>query len=119
MKYTVFDRNIGLSMRIPDSVRIAGVEYTIRHVPNLRHDNNLAYGQIDFDASEIRLSTTDGTEHQKQCITLLHEILHGIVNNNGMEIDDEEAIVSMFAKGLYQVLQDNGHRLFNLIDTET
>lgn len=101
-------------MKIPDSVRIAGVEYSVSYVPNLRHENQLAYGQIDFDNSEIRLSSTDGVEHQRRCITLLHEILHGVVHANGMEVDSEEEIVSMFAKGLYQVLQDNGERLFDI-----
>ena len=49
-----------------------------------------------------------------RCITLLHEILHGIRNHAGLEIEDEEAIVDMFARGIYQVLQDNGERLFDL-----
>ena len=30
------------------------------------------------------------------------------------KIKDEEAIVEMFAKGIYQVLQDNGARFFDL-----
>ena len=31
-----------------------------------------------------------------------------------MEIENEESIVDMFAKGIYQVLQDNGSRFFDL-----
>lgn len=103
-------------MKIPDSVRIAGVEYKVLFVPNLNNGTNLAYGHIDFENSVIRLSSTIGTEHQHRCVTLLHEILHGIRENNGMEIENEEAIVDMFAKGIYQVLQDNGARLFDLKD---
>ena len=101
-------------MKIPDSIRIAGVEYAVRYVANLNNGVNLAYGHIDFENSVIRLSSTIGTDHQKRCQTLLHEILHGIRENNGMEIENEEAIVDMFAKGIYQVLQDNGARLFDL-----
>ena len=33
---------------------------------------------------------------------------------NGMEIENEEAVVDMFAKGIYQILQDNGARLFDI-----
>jgi hypothetical protein len=33
---------------------------------------------------------------------------------NGMTIENEEAVVDMFAKGIYQVLQDNGARLFDI-----
>ena len=101
-------------MKIPESIRIAGVEYKVLFVPNLNNGTNLAYGHIDFENSVIRLSSTIGTEHQHRCVTLLHEILHGIRENNGMEIENEEAIVDMFAKGIYQVLQDNGARLFDL-----
>lgn len=101
-------------MKIPDSIRIAGVEYAVRYVAELNNGQNLAYGHIDFENSIIRLSSTIGTEHQKRCKTLWHEILHGIVHNNGMEVKNEEAVVDMFAKGIYQVLQDNGARLFDL-----
>lgn len=105
-------------MKIPDSIRIAGVEYKVVFVGSLNNGVNLAYGQIDYENSVIRLSSTVGTEHQKRCKTLWHEILHGIVENSGMEIDNEEAVVDMFSKGIYQVLQDNGARLFDLSTDE-
>ena len=105
-------------MKIPNSIRIAGVEYDVRYVHNLNNGTNLAYGHIDYENSIISLSNTVGIGHQHSCITLLHEILHGIRENNGMEIENEEAIVDMFAKGIYQVLQDNGARLFDLQNTQ-
>lgn len=101
-------------MKIPESIRIGGVEYKIQYGPNLRLENLITYGSIDFDNSTINLSSTDGTEHQKRCLTLWHEILHGVVNHAGLEIENEEEVVEMFAKGIYQVLQDNGKRLFDL-----
>lgn len=101
-------------MKIPNSVRIGGVEYAIGYVENLRHGNELAYGHIDFDNCRIELSSTDGTAHEKRCQILWHEILHGISEHAGLEIENEEAVVNMFAKGIYQVLQDNGGRLFDL-----
>ena len=105
-------------MKIPDSIRIAGVEYEVQYVRYLNNGTNLAYGHIDYDNSVISLSDTVGTGHQKRCTILWHEILHGIRENNGMEIENEEAIVDMFAKGIYQVLQDNGARLFDLQNTQ-
>jgi hypothetical protein len=101
-------------MKIPDSIRIAVVEYEVVVVPHLMNGAKAAYGHIDFENSRISLSDTFGTEHQKRCLILWHEILHGIREANGMEIDNEEQIVDMFAKGIYQVLQDNGARLFDL-----
>ena len=101
-------------MKIPGSIRIAGVEYEVVLVPHLMNGATAAYGHIDFENSRISLSDTFGTEHQKRCLILWHEILHGIREANGMVIDNEEQIVEMFAKGIYQVLQDNGARLFDL-----
>lgn len=101
-------------MKIPESIRIGGVEYAIRYGENVRIGNDLLYGKINYDDLVITLSTTDGTAHEKQCLTLWHEILHGIVNHAGAKIENEEDIVEMFAKGVYMVLQDNGRRLFDL-----
>ena len=101
-------------MKIPESVRISGVEYKVVLVPNLMCGSTAAYGHIDYDRTVIELSDTFGTEHQKRCQILLHEILHGIREANGMEIANEEEVVDMFAKGIYQVLQDNGARFFDI-----
>ena len=103
-------------MKIPESVRISGVEYSVVLTPHLMHDNVAVYGHIDYDRSLIGLSDTFGTEHQKRCQILWHEILHGIREANGMEIEDEEEVVEMFAKGIYQVLQDNGARFFDILE---
>lgn len=104
----------GTGMKIPESLRIGGVEYAVRYEENLRLDNDLKKGVIDYLEHTITLSANDATEHQARCQTLLHEILHGIRDYFGMEIENEEDVVDMFAKGLYQVLQDNGARLFDL-----
>lgn len=101
-------------MKIPDSIRIGGVEYEILKQPQVRLDNRICYGAINYNASKITLSETDCEGHQIMCITLLHEVLHGIRYHAGLEIKNEETVVDMFAKGLYQVLQDNGKRLFDI-----
>lgn len=101
-------------MKIPKKIRIGGIEYEIKYEPNLRIGNNVCYGVISYDDSTISLSSTDGTGHQYRSITLLHEILHGIIHHACAEIADEEKVVEIVAKGLYQVLQDNGDRLFDL-----
>lgn len=105
-------------MKIPKSVRIAGVEYEVVIVPALMNDNVAAYGHIDYENSRIELSDSFGVEHQKRCRILWHEILHGIREASGLEIEDEERVVEMFARGIYQVLQDNGARLFDLKESE-
>ena len=103
-------------MKIPNSVRIGGVEYSVEYVENLNNGVNLAYGHIDYDNCVIELSATVGKKKKKRCHTLWHEILHGIREHAGLEIENEEAVVDMFAKGIYQVLQDNGRRFFDIAD---
>ena len=101
-------------MKIPESVRIGGVEYPVVYKENLNDGVNMAYGHIDYDNCCIELSANVGTAHEKRCQVLWHEILHGIREHAGLEIENEEDVVDMFAKGIYQVLQDNGGRLFDL-----
>lgn len=101
-------------MKIPKSVRIGGVEYTVVYTPKLNNGVQMAYGHIDYDNCIIELSDTVGTGHEKRCLILWHEILHGIREHAGLEIENEEAVVDVLARGIYQVLQDNGGRLFDL-----
>ena len=103
-------------MKIPKSVRIGGVEYeVIDNVSGLNDGQSVLAGEINYNDSVIRLNEVVAG-HQMKCITLWHEILHGIRNHAGIEIEDEETVVELFARGIYQVLQDNGARLFDLKD---
>ena len=103
-------------MKIPESVRIGGVEYRIlRAEPSLNDGIHMLCGQIDYQKSLIRLSD-EVKGREQECITLWHEILHGIRNHAGVQIEDEETAVEMFAKGIYQVLADNGGRLFDIAE---
>lgn len=102
-------------MKIPESIRIAGVEYAVLDDQACLNDGQyMLRGQIDYMESEIRISSIM-PDHQQKCITLWHEILHGIQFNNGLEIENEEGVIEMFSKGIYQVLQDNGRRFFDIV----
>lgn len=101
-------------MKIPEKIRIGGVDYAINYEDNVVLGDAVCYGAINYEENTISLSNTRGTGYQYRCITLWHEILHGIRNHAGLEIKNEEAVVDMFAKGIYQVLQDNGRALFDL-----
>ena len=99
-------------MKVPNKIRIAGVEYAVKYVDKLTHNYRETYGQIDFNSSEIRINSDPNFSEHTKNITLLHEIIHGIIQNNGIEIEDEEQIIEIISKGMYQVLQDNFDRLF-------
>lgn len=103
-------------MKLPNSIRIGGVEYPVVYVENLNNGTNMAYGHISFDDCQIELSDNIGIAHERRCQTLLHEILHGIIYHASANIENEEVVVECLAKGLYQVLQDNGRRLFDIVE---
>lgn len=104
-------------MKIPDKIRISGVEYDVELSPNLRDSSRLLCGRIDYDSCKIHLSTTDCQNHQYRCIVLWHEILHGIIEDRGLELEEEleEKVCEALSRGIYQLLQDNGGRLFDLL----
>ena len=103
-------------MKIPEKVRIGGREYAIKETENLNDGVNMAYGHIDYEQGVIRI--TKGLGHEKKCITLWHEMLHGISEQFGLKIENEEEVVTVFAKGIYQLMQDSGERLYDTVSEE-
>lgn len=114
-------------MKIPNKVRLNGVDFTVEWIENLHDAGVICDGLINYQHSMIALNTeTQG--YQKQCITFLHEICHGILDAYDCSPegrikskipDDEETLVELFARGFYQFLQDNGAALFDLKKEES
>lgn len=96
-------------MKIPESIRIAGAEYEVETVKDLNDGQRVLAGQIDYTACKIRLGET--LEGDARHLTLWHEIVHGIVNNAQLELEDEERVVEAMARGIFQILSDNAPRL--------
>ena len=103
-------------MKIPESIRIGGVDYAVKFDERVTDGISSCNGMIDYATSEIFIATDKGLGHQAQCQTFLHEILHGIAYHANLDIskDNKELIIDTIAKGLYQVLQDNGCKLFDI-----
>jgi hypothetical protein len=104
-------------MKLPKFVRIAGRVYDVVQKDTVIVGNRACYGAIrpDFSRIEINPVTED---HQGQCITLWHEILHGLLWTYGVtDLDDalEERIVGALSRGVYQVLQDNARKFFDIV----
>jgi len=102
-------------MKIPDTVRIGGVDYSVIETEHLNDGSNVCYGRIDYQKSIIELNP-DNQDHLKKCLTLWREIIHGIIEHANMNIRErnEEGTVDSIAKGIHQVLQDNVRNLFDL-----
>ena len=104
-------------MKIPESVRIGGIEHTVVRERRLNNGENLLCGQIRY--MDCRITIEAECSHEYACLTLWHEILHGIENQMQLDLGGNgEHIIEAFARGVYQVLQDNGGRLFDLTARE-
>ena len=100
-------------MKIPESIRIGGVEYGIGREFRLHDGQTLLAGQIRHMDCCILIAEDCSQEYA--CLTLWHEIMHGIETQMQLDLgNDRERIIEAFARGVYQVLQDNGKRFFDI-----
>ncbi len=93
-------------MKIPEKIRIGGVDYEIKYEEKLNNGASLAYGHIDYDRALIRIAK-DIQNQQGECQTLLHEMLHGIAKHFELPIESDEKTIDAIARGIYMVIKDN------------
>lgn len=94
-------------MNIPKQVKVGGLSYKIEETEEpILVNNQLCYGSADYGKEIIKLSSSLQSQRGKK-ITFLHELFHCIFNDRCIENEDEEYLVDVLAKGLYQVIIDN------------
>ena len=88
-------------------VKIGYQNYTIKNLDSIVSKCNEINGQFLASDRIIALSSTE--DNISHINTLIHEILHGIVYQWGIDLDgkDEEKICNTIANGLTTVLVDN------------
>ena len=96
-------------MNIPNKVKVGGAIYTVEQSDNiLAEDTQQCKGLVNHDMHIINICTSvqdvQGCEQ-----TFLHELVHAIVNDHGIEFNcsNDESITEELAKGLHQVIIDN------------
>ncbi len=101
-------------MKIPNSVRIGGMEYRVVRESRMNDGLHMLAGQIRHMECEIAIS--EECAHEYACLSLWHEIMHGIEEQAQLTLGEErERIIEAFARGVYQVLQDNGPKLYDIV----
>ena len=104
-------------MKIPESVRINGVEFAVVKEHRLNDGERMLAGQIRY--AQCQIAIMEEASYEYQCLSLWHEIFHGIEEQAQLNLgEDRERIIESFARGVYQVLQDNGKRLFDIREPE-
>lgn len=101
-------------MKLPKSVRINGVDYSIEVVSGLNDGSEVLCGSFDEDDQVIKINKVNQTE-TGQFRTLLHEIGHAILYEHDLKnlgYDDripksEETFCELFSRSVYQLIADN------------
>ena len=100
-------------MKIPEKIRIGGVEFAVVIERRMNDGQRMLAGQIRY--TECQIAIAEESSHEQRCLTMWHEIMHGIEEQMQIELGDQrERVIEAFARGVYQVLQDNEGRLFDL-----
>lgn len=93
-------------MDIKSNIKIGSMVYRIEitNEPILMNCQECK-GIIEYDDLVIRISDKIASQRQEE--TFIHEVLHGIIRERNLNLEDEEIIVEELSKGLYQVIRDN------------
>ena len=86
-----------------NKVKIGWKEYDVVSKPSALNSGEELMGQIDFDRQIITLRDSNTKEQNES--TLIHEILHGIGNMYGINLDEET--VTRLADAIYTIVKDN------------
>ena len=94
-------------MNILEKIRIGSVDYKVQLTKdNLVNQGRECYGFIDYNHHTIKIN--EGLhDRQGQEQTFLHEMLHGIIRERNLTVENEELVVEEIALGLHQVIRDN------------
>lgn len=95
-------------MNITEAVKIGGYNHKVeRPTEPFVCDGTICDGTYDFTKQVIKVAQAGSQAYQNT--VFLHEICHGVVENycRGNDNYNEEKFVEQFAKGLYQVINDN------------
>ena len=93
---------------IPNHIKIDAVMYNVIESPGPLLIKGLeCTGTIDYCNNLISILETLGESQKK--VTLMHEIMHGIVYERTLDLNksDEETVVNELGKGFINVIRDN------------
>ncbi len=98
-------------MKLPNSINILGITYTIQYVNNPTevdmNKRESLWGQIDYWTRKIRIYKND-RPLEDIWKTIFHEILHGIAEELHLnEIKENEKTIDLLATGITDVLFRN------------
>jgi hypothetical protein len=102
-------------MKLPLTINVKGRHYRVKRLPKATSQRGDFLGDCCFEQKLIRVATHNGPDEAAS--TLLHEVLHAMLHEYGVELDDdaEEELVLKLEDALFQVLRDNAGALEYII----
>ena len=95
-----------------DKIKVGGLIYDVLPVEWEKNaDGDLQFGMFNAHRTNILINELISEQAQKQ--TLIHEMMHAIFFEAGIEVENEEDLVNRIGAVLYQVLQDNDFSFLN------
>lgn len=95
-------------MKLPNTLKIGPITYEVREIGDLHSivegQRQWLHGAIVWKAAEIHIAHDQVDE--VKVTSLMHEALHGILNNAGQNDQPEEMILAL-GYGVVQLLRDN------------
>ena len=88
-----------------EKIKIVAIDFALHFIERLRNQGNAQSlsGNILYSYPEIIIDTEQ--DDQQKYHTLWHEIFHGIADQMGLEMDENE--INQLSTGYIQVLRDN------------
>lgn len=94
-------------MHIPKEIRIGSCNYNVEFTDStLVVDGKECSATINYNYHLISINNSIG-DNQKNEISFLHELFHGMVHERNIALDNEELVVEELARCMHQVIKDN------------
>lgn len=93
--------------RLPEIIKVGGIKYSITETDLSPYDADGSYRMGNHKEAEALIEIREEMPLQKKEQTLVHELMHAIFAEMGINIENEEDIVNRAGLMLYQVLKDN------------
>lgn len=89
-----------------ESISIGPIDYHCEEVLRLvDHNAKKLDGWIQFNECLIQIDLD--LDPQRKFVVLWHEILHAILSQAEIELENDEKVISVLSYGIAQVLRDN------------
>lgn len=88
-------------------IRVGGIDYDVAIKDLSQFDSPNSYRMGQHSELQTSIEISDKLPKQKRDQTFIHEMLHAVVCESGVVLENEEDIVNQMGLVLYQVLRDN------------